>query len=120
MNIKNMSTSAIKGAVISLILTLIIIIGVSIFMLFKDVATSTFNIIFIAINSVSIVIGAVVATRINEENGWLVGLLVSIIYYLIIALISFFLGAEGFSFSLTRFGIFMIMGVLSGMLGVNL
>lgn len=116
------TVSIVKGIVRALILTVICVLAISLAMSFLDISSKTLGVLWIISTCVSILLGAIYAARKNEEKGWLVGLILAIVYYLLIMIISsIFKGAVHFGIlDLGRLMIAMAIGLLSGMLGINI
>lgn len=121
MEIKNIITNAIKGVVISIILTILLILGISLIMLFKDLTSKTFNVLWVIITCISIIFGGVYSAKENSEKGWLVGLIVAIIYFIIISIASIIFNDFSFGvFDFIRLIVALIIGALAGILGINI
>ena len=121
MNNKNMLLNVAKGFLVSFIVSIILVIGLTVFMMFKEVSPGAVNVTMVIFTGISIVIGAILATKKNGEKGWLVGLLVAIIYFVVIYMISCLLNGFVFKqFDLVRLIMAMIVGLVSGILGINL
>lgn len=121
MDKKSMLLNVIKGSLVSLIITIILIIGLTVFMMFKELSGGTVNITMIVFTGIAIAIGAILATKKNGEKGWLVGLLVSILYFIVVYIISSALNGFVFKqYDLVRFVMAMVVGLVSGILGINL
>lgn len=118
---KTMQRNILTGVLASCIASVFFILILSLIMMFKDLNSRTFEIMWGVLTSVSIIIGAIKATKRNGEKGWLVGLSVGIGYFIIIELIAIVVNGASFSginvvMLLTSMGI----GTLSGMLGINI
>lgn len=90
---------------------------------FGTIENMKVNSIFIMIFSCfSIFYGAVWAARTSGEKGWLMGLSVSILYIVIIYIISIAAGREAalVGRDFVRAIIAMVVGTLSGMIGINI
>ena len=123
MGSKSLCKSILKGLFRAIILTLILIVLLTIVMFFKEISPKTLNIILTIIICFSIVYGSIVATIKNGKNGWLVGLILGGIYFLIIfAFSSILLKNNLMSGGLVFINliIFTITGMLSGMLAINM
>lgn len=111
-----------KGVLRALILTVICVLAISFSMSFLDLSEKTLSVLWIVTTCLSILLGATYAAKKNQKNGWLIGLILAVVYYLIIMIISsifrgsFIFGAVDF----IRFIIAMVIGILSGMLGINI
>ncbi|SHE54126.1 TIGR04086 family membrane protein [Clostridium fallax] len=123
MRLKISFKAILKGVLRGLILNFILLGVLFLTMIFKDISSDGLNIIWTIIISLSIVYGSIVATIKNGENGWLIGLILGALYFGIIFIIAkiFFNSTLDMNlFSTTKFFIFMVIGMLSGMLGINI
>lgn len=111
-----------KGVLRSVIVTTILLAIYSILMNFVDFSMKTVSVVYMVITCVSIVYGAIYASKTNGHKGWISGLSVSALYMLILLIITAFInGGLGFS-SVMVVQIMLALGVgtLSGMLGINI
>lgn len=111
-----------KGVLRSTILTLLLIVILSIVMNSVELANPTISVVYLLITCISIIYGAIYAARRHNKKGWLTGLLVALFYMIVLYLISaiFFQDAAVDYKDLLRFLIAAFVGILSGMLGINL
>ncbi|SHI33791.1 putative membrane protein, TIGR04086 family [Clostridium cavendishii DSM 21758] len=122
MNWSSCFINVTKGLLRGLILTLICVLAISLVMSFKDLGSSVLGVLWVITTCVSIFIGATYAAKRNGEKGWLVGLILAIVYYLVIMIISSIFRGEihlGIMDG-ARLLIAMAIGLLSGMLGINI
>jgi len=111
-----------EGVFRGFILTLIAILIYSAIIRFHTFSSAVTNTTLMVITLVSIVYAAIFAVKKINKRGWLVGLLIAVIYFAIVYLVALFAGGER-SFTLDnliKFGLAMGVGALSGMLGINL
>ena len=111
-----------EGVFRGFILTLIAILIYSAIIRFHTFSSAVTNTTLMVITLVSIVYAAIFAVKKINKRGWLVGLLIAVIYFAIVYLVALFAGGER-SFTmdnLIKFGLAMGVGALSGMLGINL
>lgn len=111
-----------KGVLRSVIATTILLVIYSILMNFVDFSMKTVSIVYMVMTCISIVYGAIYASKTNGHKGWVSGLAVSAIYMFILLIITLLLnGGLGFS-SVMVIQILLALGVgtLSGMLGINI
>ena len=89
---------------------------------FTDISGRVVSVTFLLITCISIIYGAIYAAKKNNRKGWLTGLAVSLTYMLILYIISgLFFGDYSINTKdLTRLVIAVLVGVLSGMLGINI
>lgn len=111
-----------KGVLRSVIATTILLVIYSILMNFIDFSMKTVSIVYMVMTCISIVYGAIYASKTNGHKGWVSGLAVSAIYMFILLIITLLInGGLGFS-SIMVIQILLALGVgtLSGMLGINI
>ena len=68
------------------------------------------------------ILGTILAAKLHGKNGWLVGLAVGVFFYIALYIIGVLLGASskfGF-YEIVRFVLCIVVGFLSGMLGINI
>ena len=121
MNKKN-SEFIVQGLLRAVIFTVIMLLMFAVILTFKDVGEKVSSIVYLLITILSIMYGTIYAVRKINKKGWLIGLIISIIYMIIIYIISIFSG-NTLTFGADRFLrilLALILGVLSGMLGVNI
>ena len=113
-----------NGIIISFIITLLFLLGLSVFIFFSDFSISEKMIHYsvIGINFFSIFIGSFITAHFAGEKGFCLGMLIGLIYTLIILFLGFGYIQEIFSWQAIcykmLFGI--IAGICGGILGVNL
>ncbi len=121
-NSTNNILGILKGSIISILLTLIMLMIFSAILTYTNVNESTMPTVIIVITAFSILLGSQITTRKIKKNGILNGALVGIIYVLCLYLISSFVTNN---FVLGHYSIIMIItsiliGGLGGIIGVNL
>ncbi|MBC8061994.1 MAG: TIGR04086 family membrane protein [Clostridiaceae bacterium] len=112
-----------KGVLGSFFLTLVLILILGIVSTFIDVTASLRAACFIVITSLSVIYGSIYSTRKIQKKGWIIGILVALLYILIIYLVAIISGSRGLainSMDLFMILLAMLVGSLSGMLGINL
>lgn len=122
MEYKNYFKSVFKGLAWAVGITFFVTIIFSIIMNSVVIEEKTFNIIYVVISCLSLVMGSIIAVKSYGSKGWIVGLAVGFVFYISLYLIGVIFGAE---VSLTtndflKFILCMFIGLFSGMLGVNL
>ncbi|GAA0077838.1 TIGR04086 family membrane protein [Clostridium sp. CTA-5] len=122
MESNNYVKSVFKGLFGAIILSLIGVIILSIFMKVIDFTPSIFSMLYVIISLVSLAIGSIIGAKANSSKGWLVGLGIGLSYYLVLFILSSYIGgAITFKiFDVAKFAISMVIGLLAGMLGINL
>ena len=112
-----------KGVLGSFFLTLVLILILGVVSSFLDVSVSIRAACFIVITSLSVIYGSIYSTRKIQKRGWFIGILVSLLYIFIIYLVAIISGSREFAVKMTdlfMIGLALIVGCLSGMLGINL
>ncbi|ACA56804.1 TIGR04086 family membrane protein [Clostridium botulinum] len=112
----------VQGLLRAIIITVIMLLMFAVILTFKDIGEKISSIIYLLITILSIMYGTIYAVRKINKKGWLIGLVISIIYMVIIYIISIVSG-NTLTFGTDRFiRIFLalILGILSGMLGINI
>ena len=114
--------SVLKGVAGAVLFTLMLLLILALVMTKFDLTNKVYNIVYILLMTISLVIGAVFAAKCNGSKGWLVGLTVGFIFFAF----TYFLGAivtGNISFEkvqLYKLGGNLLVGTIAGMLGVNL
>lgn len=111
----------LKGSVISIIATLVLLIIYAALLTYTNINENTMPTTIIAITALSILIGSEITTDRIKKNGIINGGFVGIIYIAILYLISSIVTKN---FSLNNYSIIMILtsiliGGLGGIIGVN-
>ena len=111
-----------KGVFVSFISTIVMMLILAMVMSLMDLSTKSLYVGYVIVTCISIVFGSVYSAKKNGEKGWLAGLLVGILYYLLLGIVSSL--AQGSLelglFDLYRFIFAVAIGFLSGMLGINI
>lgn len=105
----------LKGALISWILTFILLFIYSVLLTYTKIGENTISPVIIAITVVSILIGSSAVTSKIKKNGIVNGGLIGLIYILLIYFLSS-LTTSGFSLNVYS-AIMIIAGVAAGMVG---
>lgn len=111
-----------KGIIGAIILCLFGFTLLSIIMTKIDVSKAMYNFIYSSIALISLCLGSIAGAKKNGSKGWLVGAGISIGYYFILFFIAAMFG-KGFSFQgvdAVKLAGVMFIGIISGILGVNL
>ena len=114
--------SLLKGIVISTIALLFMLVLLSIIMTKFDLTEKVYNIVYIVLTTLALVIGAVLSAKCNGRKGWLIGLFSGVIFYIVTYFLGGLVNGE-FDFSTVQLYKIIgsaIIGTISGMLGVNL
>lgn len=110
-----------EGVFRAIIFTIIALVIFSSIVNHKDVPVFS-SIFYIVITMLSIIYGAIFATRKINKNGWINGLIVSAIYLVFLIIISKLTGNENVigASMILRIVIGLAVGMLAGMLGINI
>lgn len=111
-----------KGLIKSFLFTIICVIIFSIITFFVPVSEGFRNIFILVITLLSVMYGSIYASKKTGHKGWLVGLILAFIYIIIVYLISGLVG-RGLSLQFKdflRIILALFVGLLSGMLGINI
>lgn len=114
--------SVLKGWIGSVLLTFIFLLILSLAMIKFELSENVYSIIFIVISVLSLVIGSVLAARINGEKGLISGALVGILFFIFIFVLSSIINGS-FSFDMMQIYRMLgctIVGAIAGILGVNI
>ncbi|ASW42552.1 TIGR04086 family membrane protein [Clostridium isatidis] len=119
---ENYFKSIFKGLIFALMATFLVTAILSFIMNSITLPDGLFNIIYVVISSLALLIGTVAAVKNYGSKGWIIGLSVGCIFYISLYFIGILFGAEA---SLTvydfiKFALCLLIGAFSGMLGVNL
>lgn len=122
LNNKKSFFSILKGSIIAIVITLISMFVVSVIFTLTNISEAFIPQIIIAVTSISILIGSIIASINIGKMGILNGALVGFIYLFTIYLLSSIIVC-GFSFnikSLIMIGISLVLGIFGGIIGVNI
>ncbi len=112
----------IQGVIRASISTVLCIIIYAILISFVPLGDKATSVFIVVVTLLSVMYGSIYATLKMGNKGWLVGLLVALFYMLILYIVSIICG-KGFAIDIkdfVRFSLALIVGTLSGMLGINL
>lgn len=114
--------SICMSLIISFMLTIICILFFSMLLVKTNISENMINGVIIVISSISILIGASISTIKFERNGWINGGIISILYMLILYVLSSFVNDN---FNINKNCIYMIivgliLGIIGGIIGVNI
>ena len=114
--------SVVKGLLWALVITIVVTIIFSFIMNTVAIEEKIFNIIYVVISCLALVLGSVIAVKSYGSKGWFVGLAVGCIFYIALYLIGILFGAEATLtiYDFIKFALCIFIGLLSGMLGINL
>ncbi|CDB31554.1 putative membrane protein TIGR04086 family/integral membrane protein TIGR04097 family [Clostridium sp. CAG:575] len=118
---ENMIINVLKGAGISLLMTVILLIIFSLLLTYTNIQENVINPVIIMITAVSILIGSSIGIGKMKKDGLINGAIVGVVYMIVIYLISSILNWE-FKLniqSIIMIGIGIAFGILGGIIGVN-
>ncbi|OPJ63579.1 TIGR04086 family membrane protein [Clostridium oryzae] len=122
MESRNLLVNSAKGVLHAIILTVLLLIVFTAIMNFVSINNQVMSVSYIIITCFSVLYGSIYATRRNNKNGWLIGMLVAIFYMLLLYIISaiIFQDPTLHMNDFFRLIIAILVGALSGMLGINI
>ena len=111
-----------KGVMISIIITMFLLLLLSFLMMVYELSESSYNLIFGIATTISLCIGSVIAAKYNSQRGYLTGMFTGLIFFIFIFFLSSLING---GVSLNKEVLFLLLinlviGTISGMLGVNL
>lgn len=111
-----------EGVIRSFFLTLSLLLIYAVITSFVDTNAKFDSIYKVVITALGVMYGAVYAARKINRRGWLIGLIVGLLYMIVIYLVSIVSGRGLIlsNFSILRIILAIIVGTLSGMLGINI
>ncbi|GAA0747675.1 TIGR04086 family membrane protein [Clostridium oceanicum] len=112
----------VYGILRAVIFTVIMLLMFAVIMTFKNVGEKISSMIYLLTTLLSIVYGTVYSSRKINKKGWAIGIIIALLYTVIIYIISLVSG-NTLTFGvdrLLRIVLAIVVGMLSGMLGVNL
>jgi putative membrane protein (TIGR04086 family) len=104
------------------IITIVLLVIFAIIMSAAEISNPVVSVYILVVTSLSIVYGSIYAAKKNNRNGWLVGILVAACYMAVLYLISgIFFGDFSLDYKDSfRLILALLVGALSGMLGINI
>lgn len=111
-----------EGIIRSFIVTLLFLLIMSVVMKFVEFSSGLLSSFILVITLLSIVYGAIYSVRKIQKKGWIVGLCVAVIYMIMVYIIAAISGSiTSLALKdLIRLLLAMVVGTLSGMLGINI
>lgn len=115
------AVNVFKGILRAVFVTLIGVFILSLIMMVTDINLKVLGVTWVIITCISIFLGAIYSARKNGEKGWLVGLMVGLIYYILLLILTLALKEKpNFGmYDFYRMVISLAVGLFSGMLGIN-
>ena len=119
---KDYFENVLKGVVGAVAIVTILTAIFSLIMSFVEISPSIDSAINVGITSISLIFGTILAAKLYGHKGWLVGLSVGVLFYIALYAIGVLFGAEATLgiYDLIKFLLCIVVGILSGMLGINL
>lgn len=111
-----------EGVLRAIILTTVLFLILASIMTFTEVNNSFTSVFYLLTTLVSIMYGVIYSTKKIQKRGWLVGLIIAVFYMAIIYIVSIISNnPPGLDSSrIIRILLALTVGILSGMLGINL
>lgn len=111
-----------EGVLRGFFLTLILFIIYAFVTAYVPIDGTLFSLCVVLITSLSIVYGTIYSTKKIKKRGWIIGMGVAIMYMLIIYIVAYISGRtpELNLNDFLRITLGIVVGILSGMLGINL
>lgn len=112
----------IKGSIISIITTVILLTIFAILLTYTGISENTIYPVVLVISGISILIGSSITTRKLKNKGMINGGLIGLIYILTLYIISslFTMEFNLNSNSIIMVAVSIIMGMLGGIIGINM
>lgn len=119
---KDYFNNVLKGVVGAVAVATILTAIYSLIMNFVDFSSGVDSAINVGLTSISLIFGTILAAKLYGRKGWLVGLSVGVLFYIALYAIGVLFGAEATLglYDLIKFSLCALVGILSGMLGINL
>jgi putative membrane protein (TIGR04086 family) len=114
--------SVLKGVIGAVAITILLTAIFSLLMTFVEFSSSALSGIYVVITSIGLIFGSILSAKLHGHKGWLVGLSVGLFFYIALYAIGVLFGAEAVlgMYDLIKFSLCLVVGLLSGMLGINL
>lgn len=112
----------LNGIIRSFIVTLILLLLISVATTLISVPDSIQSTLLLIITVVSVMYGVIYSTRKIQKKGWLIGIVIALCYMMILFVILVFKnGLDYFTIKhLFKLVLALMVGALSGMLGINM
>lgn len=119
---KNNWLSVAEGVMRAIIVTVIILLAYAIILNFAELSLNVSKIVYLVTTLLSIMYGTIYAVKKVQKKGWIIGIMVSAIYMLLLFVVSLISGhAPQFGMAeVTRVLMAILVGAFSGMLGINI
>ena len=119
---KDYFNNVLKGVVGAVAVATILTAIYSLIMNFIDFSSGVDSAINVGLTSICLIFGTILAAKLYGRKGWLIGLSVGVLFYIALYAIGVLFGAEATLglYDLIKFSLCALVGILSGMLGINL
>jgi len=120
--VKNICVPAAEGVLRGFIITVVLLLLLAVAMTFTDISEGISSTFYLITTLVSIMYGALFAVKKAKRKGWLLGIMVALLYMTVLYIVSIIsgnasvLGVD----RVERLGLALVAGALSGMLAINL
>lgn len=119
--LKNNSAYIGKGVLRGCSITIVCAFILALIQTFSSIGEGALSACILIISMISIVYGCIYATRKINSKGWLVGIMVALLYMIVLYIAAIIWGKDGLAVKdLWRILLALATGALSGMLGINL
>jgi putative membrane protein (TIGR04086 family) len=110
-----------KGVLRGCVITIFLAFLLALIQTFSSIGESALSVCILLTSMISIMYGCIYATRKINSKGWLVGIMVALLYMMLLYIVALVLGKDGLSVKDGwRLLLAIATGALSGMLGINL
>lgn len=120
---KGLYVNVIEGVLMGFFMTLAILLIYAVVAHFVQLDENITSLLIIVATLLSVVYGSVYASRKNGKKGWLNGLMVALIYFVVFYLVALVAQSRDAMLTikdLSRLGLCVFVGILAGMLGINI
>lgn len=120
---KGIYVNVIEGVLMGFFMTLAILLIYAVVVHFVQVNENITSLLIIVATLLSVVYGSIYASRKTGKKGWLNGLMVALIYFIIFYLVALVAQSRDAMLTLrdlSRLGLCIFVGILAGMLGINM
>ncbi|KZL93766.1 TIGR04086 family membrane protein [Clostridium magnum] len=113
---------AAEGVLRGFIITVVLLLIFAVVMTFTEVSEKASSTFYLVTTILSIMYGSIYAVRKIKRRGWLVGIIVTILYLLVLYMVSLVSGNSAVigTDRIPRILLAIIVGALSGIIGINL
>jgi putative membrane protein (TIGR04086 family) len=122
-NGKNLYIGVIEGVLRGFFMTLAILLIYAVVAHFVQIDESITSLLIIVATLLSVVYGSIYASKKSGRKGWLNGLIVAILYFAILYIVALVAQSRDAALTLKDFArlfICVFVGMLAGMLGINI